>query len=304
MPLMVLVRPFAHGWMALAHIDRGELDAGASALVGVPDEEQDAHFTYNWALFARGRLALARGRAASARSRTCSSAAAASSRSRRRTPACCRGARRRRSRRIELGRAEQARELADEELQLARAFGSPRALGVALRAAGLVAGGGEGLALLERGGRGARALAGAARARARARRPRRRAARGRSAHGRARDAARGPRHRPPRGRDGLAGAARARSSSRPARARGGPRVRGTDALTPSERRVAELAERGLTNREIAQALFVSTKTVEFHLRNAYFKLRIRSRSELPAALRVGSRRRAGAARPVARQARP
>jgi DNA-binding CsgD family transcriptional regulator len=64
-------------------------------------------------------------------------------------------------------------------------------------------------------------------------------------------------------------------------------VRGTDALTPSERRVAELAERGLTNREIAQALFVSTKTVEFHLRNAYFKLRISSRGELSDALRAG-----------------
>ena len=56
--------------------------------------------------------------------------------------------------------------------------------------------------------------------------------------------------------------------------------------TELERRVAELAEQGLTNREIAQALFVSTKTVEFHLRNAYFKLRIRSRAELGEALRA------------------
>ena len=70
-------------------------------------------------------------------------------------------------------------------------------------------------------------------------------------------------------------------------------MRGADALTPSERRVAELAERGLTNREIAQALFVSTKTVEFHLRNAYFKLRIRSRAELSGALRQAERARTG-----------
>ncbi len=55
-------------------------------------------------------------------------------------------------------------------------------------------------------------------------------------------------------------------------------------LTPSERRVSDLAAGGLTNREIAQALFVSTKTVEFHLRNAYLKLRIRSRRELRPAL--------------------
>jgi DNA-binding CsgD family transcriptional regulator len=55
-------------------------------------------------------------------------------------------------------------------------------------------------------------------------------------------------------------------------------------LTPSERRVSELAAGGLTNREIAQALFISTKTVEFHLRNAYLKLGIRSRRELAQAL--------------------
>jgi DNA-binding CsgD family transcriptional regulator len=43
---------------------------------------------------------------------------------------------------------------------------------------------------------------------------------------------------------------------------------GADALTPSERRIAELAAGGQQNREIAQALFVTTNTVEFHLRNA------------------------------------
>jgi DNA-binding CsgD family transcriptional regulator len=73
--------------------------------------------------------------------------------------------------------------------------------------------------------------------------------------------------------------------------------------------VAELAERGLTNREIAQALFVSAKTVEFHLRNAYFKLRISSRHELSAALRersgVAAVRAPGDVQPpAARQARP
>ena len=71
-------------------------------------------------------------------------------------------------------------------------------------------------------------------------------------------------------------------------------MRGAEALTPSELRVAELAEQGLTNREIAQALFISTKTVEFHLRNAYLKLRIRSRRELTAALHAGRARASGA----------
>jgi len=47
---------------------------------------------------------------------------------------------------------------------------------------------------------------------------------------------------------------------------------GPDALTPSERRVAELASAGLANREIAQALFVTTKTVGTHLAHIYQKL--------------------------------
>ena len=59
---------------------------------------------------------------------------------------------------------------------------------------------------------------------------------------------------------------------------------GVDALTASERRVAELAARGLRNREIAEALFVSLKTVEVHLGRAYTKLGIKGRSQLPQAL--------------------
>ncbi|MBE2316548.1 AAA family ATPase [Solirubrobacter sp. CPCC 204708] len=59
---------------------------------------------------------------------------------------------------------------------------------------------------------------------------------------------------------------------------------GVDALTASERRVAELAVRGLRNREIAETLFVSLKTVEVHLGRAYTKLGIKGRSQLKAAL--------------------
>jgi len=69
----------------------------------------------------------------------------------------------------------------------------------------------------------------------------------------------------------------------------GERVRpvgasGVEALTPSERRVAALAADGQSNREIAQALFLTVKTVETHLSNAYRKLDIRSRHDLAAAL--------------------
>lgn len=51
-------------------------------------------------------------------------------------------------------------------------------------------------------------------------------------------------------------------------------------LTPSEQRVAELAASGMTNRDIAAALFVSAKTVEANLTQIYRKLGIRSRAEL------------------------
>jgi DNA-binding CsgD family transcriptional regulator len=55
---------------------------------------------------------------------------------------------------------------------------------------------------------------------------------------------------------------------------------GPGSLTPSERRIAELAAGGQTNRQIAQLLFVTPKTVEYHLRNAYRKLEIETRQEL------------------------
>jgi DNA-binding CsgD family transcriptional regulator len=59
---------------------------------------------------------------------------------------------------------------------------------------------------------------------------------------------------------------------------------GPASLTPSERRIAELAALGQSNREIAQALFVTPKTVEYHLRNTYRKLDIQTRQELREAL--------------------
>ncbi|HET8815533.1 MAG TPA: AAA family ATPase [Solirubrobacterales bacterium] len=59
---------------------------------------------------------------------------------------------------------------------------------------------------------------------------------------------------------------------------------GVESLTPSERRVAELAASGMTNRQIAQSLFVTVKTVEAHLSAAYDKLDISSRRQLPDAL--------------------
>ena len=59
---------------------------------------------------------------------------------------------------------------------------------------------------------------------------------------------------------------------------------GLDGLTASERRVANMAARELSNKEIAQALFVTVKTVEQHLGRVYRKLDISSRRQLAAAL--------------------
>ena len=61
-------------------------------------------------------------------------------------------------------------------------------------------------------------------------------------------------------------------------------LRGRDALTPSELRVAQLAAAGQTNRQIAQALFVTQRTVENHLTSTYGEPGISSRPALGIAL--------------------
>jgi DNA-binding CsgD family transcriptional regulator len=55
-------------------------------------------------------------------------------------------------------------------------------------------------------------------------------------------------------------------------------------LTAGELRVARMAAAGATNREIAEALVVTRKAVEWHLTNAYRKLGVRSRADLPRSL--------------------
>jgi DNA-binding CsgD family transcriptional regulator len=59
---------------------------------------------------------------------------------------------------------------------------------------------------------------------------------------------------------------------------------GVESLTASERRVAELAADGRTNREIAQSLFVTARTVEGHLTNVFRKLDLDSRDQLRGAI--------------------
>lgn len=83
--------------------------------------------------------------------------------------------------------------------------------------------------------------------------------------------------------DGLAETARAELRASGIRVRRETRT-GTDALTASERRIAGMAAGGASNAAIAQALFLTVKTVEMHLTSTYRKLDIRTRRDLPSAL--------------------
>jgi DNA-binding CsgD family transcriptional regulator len=62
------------------------------------------------------------------------------------------------------------------------------------------------------------------------------------------------------------------------------RLSGPESLTASERRVAELAASGMTNREVAQVLYVTVKAVTYHLTSCYRKLDIAGRDQLAEAL--------------------
>jgi DNA-binding CsgD family transcriptional regulator len=172
---------------------------------------------------------------------------------------------------------------------LARRWGAPRALGHALTTAGLLADSKPGLELLDEAvsvladspaqlvkARALTELGAALR-----RRNRRADARAPLATGLELAQRCGARALADRARDELIA-----TGARPRR----PMRSGLDALTPSERRVARLAASDQTNRDIAQALFVTEKTVETHLSHAYQKLDIHSRSQLTSALAPGTPR--------------
>jgi DNA-binding NarL/FixJ family response regulator len=182
-----------------------------------------------------------------------------------------------------LGRKDEAIELCVEELAAARAWGAPGTVGPVLRVLGLLRGE---IALLEEavevleGSQArhelAKALADLGSALRRDRRP---------------TEAREPLRRALEladacGADGLVEHVRSELYATGARPRT-TATGGVEALTASERRVAAFAAEGQSNRDIAQALFVTPKTVEVHLSNAYRKLGIRSRRELAGALDAG-----------------
>ena len=183
----------------------------------------------------------------------------------------------------QLGRLEEARNVAERELAEARACAAPRRLGMALAARGRLEPGSAGIALIEEGvsvldtvaapleHAGALADLGDA-----------------LLQSGEREAAREPLATAldvasRRGATVLAERARRdliASGARPRR----DVLSGVEALTPAESRTARMAVGGLTNKAIAQMLFLSTKTVEKHLSQAYLKLGIAGRQELAGAL--------------------
>ena len=184
---------------------------------------------------------------------------------------------------IAAGQGAQAAELIADELVLARRAGNSRSAGIALRASGLHAKGDQAIALLSDSVKALEATSGRlelARSLAELgcalRRGGQRSA-ARPVLRRALDLATDC------GAQVLAERARAEllaTGGRPRRTR----LSGIESLTPAERRVAELARHGHTNTEIAHTLFVTTKTVEWHLANAFRKLGVTSRRDLATAL--------------------
>jgi DNA-binding CsgD family transcriptional regulator len=182
-----------------------------------------------------------------------------------------------------IGDRERARALAEEELSLARAFGAPRAVGIALRARALVAEGEEALAL-HRESVDVLSESVAHLEHARALKDLGAALRMAGDLKGAREPLRLALAEADRlGAPALAGRAREQLVATGLRPRRAP-ITGVAALTPRQRRVCELAAAGRTNRESAQELFVTVKTIETHLLAAYRKLGIGSKSELAAAL--------------------
>jgi DNA-binding CsgD family transcriptional regulator len=273
--------PMAVGVLLEALVERGELDAAEDVLraTGTTGEVAEL-FLATWALLGRAALRLAQGRWEEGIADLEEVGRRGAEGWRPWNPAMFPYRSPLAVALLRAGDAERARALAAEELDLARRWGSARAIGIAQRTRGLVAGDLDALhaAVATLAGSGAvlehaRALVDLGSAIARSGR---------------RVEAREPLHA------GLELAHRCGATALATRARedlvaAGARPRrimrtGVEALTPSELRVARMAADGMTNRQIAQALFVTLRTVQVHLTHSYQKLGIGSREALPEAL--------------------
>lgn len=287
---MAVFVPLFTAWLVEALIERGELaEAEAQLVSGGFEGAIPEHYWVMPILFQRGLLRLAQGRATEG-VRDLREFASFLAKGRPHAPtypafypvSSALGLAL-----ASLGEREEARRLAEGELTEARRWGTPRAVGVALRALGMVERGERGVELLRQAAEAleasptrleqARALTdfGAAVRRAGRRSEAREALR------RALEMA----HRC--GATPVVDRAREELTATGAK----PRriaLTGVDSLTPSELRVARMAAHGMENKQIAQALFITVKTVETHLSHVYGKLDISSRKDLPQALGVGN----------------
>lgn len=284
--------PAARGILSLASIEQGELPRAAMALVAADPPDVDAASSDaqppvaspTMAIFfqARSVLHLVEGGYAEALANASAAGDLMTGALRSLTPAIVPWRSLAATAHHHLGDRPAARRLAREEVELARSFGAPRALGLALRVAGVVEGGPRGIGLLREA---VDALAGSP---ARLERVRALADLGaallRAGRADAADVLRqGLDLAEECGAVGLANRLRADLAAGGARPPRRSRRRPTD-LTPAEHRVACLAATGLTNKELAQQLFLSVRGVEFHLGNVFRKLGISSRRQLAAAL--------------------
>jgi DNA-binding CsgD family transcriptional regulator len=275
----------AYALCAIIQVERGELENAATSIDAVYRPDMVGGMERAWLAFARGRLELARNRPSDAllqflrAGNWLSDELAVEHSALPWRDFAGRAA-------FAIGEPDRARKLAEPLAALGERAGLPVIRARGLRVLGLLEPGDVGIAML----REASALFGSAGAAldqaevlidigARLRRGGDRAA-----------------ARPPLAtaldRAAALGAVRLAELARQELAAAGARPRterrsGPDALTPSERRVARLAAEGLSNPQIAQALFVTPKTVEYHLRHAYQKLGITGRGGLSAALAEG-----------------
>ena len=185
---------------------------------------------------------------------------------------------------IQLGNRQLALELARAALDGARASGAPRTLGAALRAAGLAAGGRQGEELLTEAVSVLRRSPSALE-RARALVALGMVRRQSGHHAAAREPLRqGLELAETLGAAPLAARARAALHAAGGRQRAPREANGHNSLTPTEQRIVELAALGLTTPQISQRLFVSPKTIDWHLGHVYKKLGVSSRRQLATAL--------------------
>lgn len=285
----------ANGWLAQILVERGAIDEAAGLLDAVEPTVPSDAFSRSPLLRARTLVEAARGNHHTALARALELGAALSAFGHT-NPAASYPAWRSLAalEHHALGETQEAIALVEEEVELARVWGAPVTLGRALRILGLIKAGDAGI---ERIREAAALLADSpaqlehayalANLGAALRRANRRAE--------ARDHLRQALDLAQRaGATLLAEHAHEEliaTGARPRRVE----LSGAAALTPSERRVAAMAAEGMSNREIAQALFVTLRTVEMHLSNAFRKLGVSSRTQLAAALAAEEMAIAGSA---------